>query len=103
MEVSLGGWQLDWEYATRVRRPETLRAHSIHLKLLTNVTQTYRSLSIIKSVWEVNSTAFLGKLFGLLTTLLKVRIFICVCSIVFPAFVICGAHLIFPKAMHKFN
>lgn len=32
-------------------------------------------LSAEKSLQEVNSTAFLGKLFGLLTTLLKVRTF----------------------------
>lgn len=30
-------------------------------------------LSIAKNLQEVNSTALLGKLFGLLTTLLKVR------------------------------
>lgn len=30
---------------------------------------------LLRSVQEVNSTAFLGKLFGLLTTLLKVRTF----------------------------
>lgn len=32
-------------------------------------------LSIAKNLQEVNSTALLGKLFGLLTTLLKVKTF----------------------------
>lgn len=46
-----------------------------HCKLLRNKLKHVSLLSAVKSLREVNSTAFLGKLFGLLTTLLKVRTF----------------------------
>lgn len=64
-------YQLVSQACDRMRNAEKLLYISNYSEINSNIWV----FCLLRSLQEVNSTAFLGKLFGLLTTLLKVRTF----------------------------